>query len=392
MADRFAKSIRQMRSSVNALARCCSTCAKTASAQAACQRTRSLSRARKSLARIRDIATRPDPRNPDHLRHRPALSARRTDIARAGLSECRFRSRRLSALADRRIADRRRRTIDAAMAERYARQLVLPEVGVQGQKKLAGARVALIGAGGLGSPAALYLAAAGVGTLSLIDDDRVERSNLQRQVLHTDARMGMHKTESARIALGALNPDVALQLHEERLRAANVEALVRDHDVVIDGADNFPTRYLLNAACRSPEDSARLWRGAPVHRPSQRVRSAARRFAVLSMPVSRTAIRRRSAELQRSGSARRAARRHRPIAGDRGDQACARHRRAACRTLALLRRARRGIPRAADFRAIRRVPVAAADAVFNGYEDLERLCAAAADALRSACSRCEPFR
>jgi molybdopterin/thiamine biosynthesis adenylyltransferase len=139
--------------------------------------------------------------------------------------------------------------IDAAMAERYARQLVLPEVGVEGQKKLGGARVALIGAGGLGSPAALYLAAAGIGTLSLIDDDRVERSNLQRQVLHTDARTGMRKTESARIALGALNPDVRLNLHEERLRAANVEALVRDHDVVIDGADNFPTRYLLNAAC-----------------------------------------------------------------------------------------------------------------------------------------------
>ena len=139
--------------------------------------------------------------------------------------------------------------IDARLAERYARQLVLPEVGIEGQKKLRDARIALIGAGGLGSPAALYLAAAGVGTLSLIDDDRVERSNLQRQILHTDARTGMSKTESARIALSALNPDVRLQLREERLRAANVEALIRDHDVVIDGADNFPTRYLLNAAC-----------------------------------------------------------------------------------------------------------------------------------------------
>ena len=139
--------------------------------------------------------------------------------------------------------------IDAAFAERYARQLVLPEVGIDGQKKLRDARIALIGAGGLGSPAALYLAAAGVGTLTLIDDDRVERSNLQRQILHTDARTGMHKTESARIALSGLNPDVHLNLREERLRAANVEAFVRDHDVVIDGADNFPTRYLLNAAC-----------------------------------------------------------------------------------------------------------------------------------------------
>jgi molybdopterin/thiamine biosynthesis adenylyltransferase/rhodanese-related sulfurtransferase len=139
--------------------------------------------------------------------------------------------------------------IDAPFAERYARQLVLPEVGVQGQKKLRDARIALIGAGGLGSPAALYLAAAGVGTMTLIDDDRVERSNLQRQILHTDARTGMRKTESARIALSALNPDVRLDLREERLCAANVEAFVHDHDVVIDGADNFPTRYLLNAAC-----------------------------------------------------------------------------------------------------------------------------------------------
>ncbi len=139
--------------------------------------------------------------------------------------------------------------IDAAFAERYARQLVLPEVGVAGQKRLRDARIALVGAGGLGSPAALYLAAAGIGALTLIDDDRVERSNLQRQILHTDARTGMRKTESARIALSALNPDVRLDLREERLRAANVEAFVGDHDVVIDGADNFPTRYLLNAAC-----------------------------------------------------------------------------------------------------------------------------------------------
>jgi len=139
--------------------------------------------------------------------------------------------------------------IDASFAERYARQLVLPEVGIEGQRKLQSARVALIGAGGLGSPVALYLAAAGVGALTLIDDDRVERSNLQRQILHTDARTGMRKTDSARIALSELNPDVHLDLRGDRLRAANVEAFVRDHDVVIDGADNFPTRYLLNAAC-----------------------------------------------------------------------------------------------------------------------------------------------
>jgi molybdopterin/thiamine biosynthesis adenylyltransferase/rhodanese-related sulfurtransferase len=139
--------------------------------------------------------------------------------------------------------------IDRDAAERYARHLVLPEVGVAGQRKLGDARIALIGAGGLGAPASLYLAAAGVGTLTLVDDDRVERSNLQRQVVHADARIGMSKTESARITLEALNPRVRLELHTERVRAANVEALIAGHDVVIDGADNFPTRYLLNAAC-----------------------------------------------------------------------------------------------------------------------------------------------
>lgn len=140
--------------------------------------------------------------------------------------------------------------IDRESAERYARHLVLPEVGVTGQARLADARVALIGAGGLGAPASLYLAAAGVGTLTVIDDDCVERSNLQRQVIHTDARIGMAKGESARIALTALNPQVRIELRNERLIAANVEVLISRHDVVIDGADNFPTRYLLNAASR----------------------------------------------------------------------------------------------------------------------------------------------
>ena len=139
--------------------------------------------------------------------------------------------------------------LDVDFAERYARHLVLPEVGVAGQHKLLAARIALIGAGGLGSPAGIYLAAAGVGTLTLIDDDRVERSNLQRQVVHTEARVGQRKTESASVAIAALNPNVRVQRHDVRLQAANVEALIRDHDVVIDGADNFPTRYLLGAAC-----------------------------------------------------------------------------------------------------------------------------------------------
>lgn len=134
--------------------------------------------------------------------------------------------------------------------ERYARHLVLPEVGIAGQARLLQARIALIGAGGLGSPAALYLAAAGVGHLTLIDDDRVERSNLQRQVVHADARVGMRKTESARLALLALNPRIELELVNRRLLADNVEECISGTDVVIDGADNFPTRYLLDAACR----------------------------------------------------------------------------------------------------------------------------------------------
>ncbi|WP_347259866.1 molybdopterin-synthase adenylyltransferase MoeB [Rudaea sp.] len=140
--------------------------------------------------------------------------------------------------------------LGADALERYSRHLLLPEVGVAGQGRLARARVAQIGAGGLGSPAAFYLAAAGIGRLTLIDDDVVDKSNLQRQILHADERVGMAKIASARIALAALNPAVDLRTHGARLSAANVEELIRDHDVVIDGADNFPTRYLLSAACR----------------------------------------------------------------------------------------------------------------------------------------------
>lgn len=140
------------------------------------------------------------------------------------------------------------KALDADAAERYSRQLKLPNVGAEGQAKLAKARVVMLGAGGLGAPAALYLAAAGVGTLTLIDDDRVERSNLHRQIIHADARVGMRKTESARMTLTALNPRIDVRIHNERLNAANVETLVSDHDIIFDGADNFPARYLLAAA------------------------------------------------------------------------------------------------------------------------------------------------
>ena len=138
---------------------------------------------------------------------------------------------------------------DADFFERYSRHLRLPEVGEAGQRRLQAARVAMVGAGGLGSPAAFYLAAAGVGSIVLADDDVVDRSNLQRQVLHTDARVGMPKVESARIALTALNPGVDIETFGERIDSGNVERLIASADVVIDGADNFPARYLLNDAC-----------------------------------------------------------------------------------------------------------------------------------------------
>ena len=139
-------------------------------------------------------------------------------------------------------------TLDVDAVERYARQLRLPQVGEAGQGRLTAAKVVVLGAGGLGAPVALYLAAAGVGQLTLIDDDKVERSNLHRQIIHADARVGMAKTESARIALQALNPRIRVETSTERLQANNVERLLAGHDLLIDGADNFPARYLLAAA------------------------------------------------------------------------------------------------------------------------------------------------
>jgi molybdopterin/thiamine biosynthesis adenylyltransferase/rhodanese-related sulfurtransferase len=138
---------------------------------------------------------------------------------------------------------------DADFMERYSRHLLLPQVGLAGQELLGRARVLLVGAGGLGSPAAYYLAAAGVGFLRLVDDDVVERSNLQRQILHTEARIGQPKVQSASRALLALNPRTAVDARAVRLDAGNIEAMLSDVDVVIDGADNFPTRYLLSDAC-----------------------------------------------------------------------------------------------------------------------------------------------
>lgn len=133
--------------------------------------------------------------------------------------------------------------------DRYARHIVLRELGGPGQKRLKQSRVLVVGAGGLGSPALLYLAAAGVGTIGVIDDDTVDSGNLQRQVIHTDARIGTPKVFSAQAAMEALNPYVTVRPYKRRLDAATAAALLEEYDVVLDGTDNFDTRYLVNAAC-----------------------------------------------------------------------------------------------------------------------------------------------
>ena len=140
------------------------------------------------------------------------------------------------------------RVLSAEQKVRYGRHLLVPEVGEEGQRRLLDAKVLLIGAGGLGSPAALYLAAAGVGTIGLVDYDTVDLSNLQRQVIHTTDRVGMAKTESARIAINALNPDVTVNQHREMLSSENAVELFGRYDVIVNGCDNFPTRYLANDA------------------------------------------------------------------------------------------------------------------------------------------------
>jgi sulfur-carrier protein adenylyltransferase/sulfurtransferase len=140
------------------------------------------------------------------------------------------------------------RTLTDEQKQRYSRHLLIPEVGFDGQQKLLDAKVLLIGAGGLGSPAALYLAAAGVGTLGIVDDDEVDLTNLQRQVIHNSERVGEPKVESAQKTIAALNPDVEVKPYKTRLDKDNVLELIRDYDVIVDGADNFPTRYLLNDA------------------------------------------------------------------------------------------------------------------------------------------------
>jgi molybdopterin/thiamine biosynthesis adenylyltransferase/rhodanese-related sulfurtransferase len=149
------------------------------------------------------------------------------------------------------------RTLSPAQRTRYSRHLLIPEVGETGQQKLLDARVLLVGAGGLGSPASLYLAAAGVGTLGIVDADVVDDSNLQRQIVHSTERLGEPKVASAQRTIEALNPDVTVLPFEERLTSENVDRiLAHGWDVIVDGADNFPTRYLVN--------DASIWHGVPV--------------------------------------------------------------------------------------------------------------------------------
>ena len=133
--------------------------------------------------------------------------------------------------------------------ERYSRHIILPEVGGAGQQKMLEARILLLGAGGLGSPAAYYLAAAGIGNLGIVDFDKVDLSNLQRQIIHSTERIGMLKTESAKKTIQALNPDVNVTLYNEKIDSSNIISIIKDYDYVVDWSDNFPTRYLVNDAC-----------------------------------------------------------------------------------------------------------------------------------------------
>src|ERR1700731_4933962 len=140
------------------------------------------------------------------------------------------------------------RALSAEQRDRYSRHLLIPEIGAEGQQKLLDAKVLLLGAGGLGSPTALYLAAAGVGTLGIVDDDTVDLSNLQRQVIHNSDRIGMPKVDSAEESIRALNPDVKVVKYPVRIDATNIVEIIEGYDVIVDGVDNFPTRYLLNDA------------------------------------------------------------------------------------------------------------------------------------------------
>ncbi len=174
-----------------------------------------------------------------------SLLAGRT-LRQMGYSDVRSLKGGFSSWKDRGFPYRMPRQLTPEQRERYSRHFLLSEVGEEGQARLLDSRVLIIGAGGLGAPVAFYLAAAGVGTIGLVDFDKVERSNLQRQIIHTEERLGMLKTQSAAVALRALNPDVQVVEHNLHLDSSNAEGVLGDYDVIVNGCDNFPTRYLVN--------------------------------------------------------------------------------------------------------------------------------------------------
>ena len=231
------------------------------------------------------------------------------------------------------------RSLSPDQRRRYSRHLLIPEVGEAGQERLLGGRVLLIGAGGLGSPASLYLAAAGVGTLGIVDADVVDDSNLQRQIVHSTETLGEAKVLSAKRTIEALNPDVVVKTYEERLTSENVERIFGEGwDVIVDGADNFPTRYLVN--------DASVWHGIPVvHGSIYRFEGQVTVFnpgegPVLPLPLPHPAAAGARAELRRGRRARRPAGHRRLAAGERGAEARARDRRLAPGPAAPARRAR----------------------------------------------------
>ncbi len=209
-------------------------------------------------------------------------------------------------------------TLSAAERERYQRHLSLEEVGVAGQEKLQAARVLVVGAGGLGSPAALYLAASGVGTLGVVDHDRVDASNLQRQVLFDTASVGRPKVEAARERLLALNPCIDVRAHDLEVRAATVMDLLRGYDIVLDGTDQHSDAIRRQRRLCPAAQAARVGCNPSLRRAADDV--PARAWPLLSLPVPGSAGRPR-AELRRCRGARCAARRGRRNAGDGGDQA-----------------------------------------------------------------------
>ena len=218
--------------------------------------------------------------------------------------------------------------LDPDQRNRYQRHILLPEVGEAGQQKLLESKVLLLGAGGLGSPAALYLAAAGVGTLGIVDMDVVDASNLQRQILHNMERIGERKVDSAKKTLTALNPDVNVVTYDVRFGADNILDILDDYDVVLDGTDNFPTRYLLNDASLLEAHPRRARIDLPVRRSGHGVRSVQR--AVLPLPAARAAAAGARTVVRGGRRARRAARHHRFAPGARSDQAAARPRASRC--------------------------------------------------------------